>query len=96
VLSRRDRIPVAVAYRVDGEVVEEWPMTQTELHHAEPVYEWFDGWQEDISGVTRYQDLPRRARSYVEAIEKLGGVPVTAVFVGPRREQSLLRRPGED
>jgi adenylosuccinate synthase len=96
VLSRQDRIPVAVAYRIDGEVVEEWPMTQTELHHADPVYEWFDGWQEDISGVTRYEDLPRRARSYVEAIEKLSGVPVTAVFVGPRREQTLLRRSGEE
>jgi adenylosuccinate synthase len=66
-------------------------MTQTEVHHAEPVYEWFDGWREDISGVTCYEDLPRAARTYVEAIEKTAGVPVTAVFVGPGREQTLLR-----
>jgi adenylosuccinate synthase len=91
VLSSVDRIPVATAYRIGGEVTEDWPMTQTELHHAEPVYEWFEGWREDISGVTRYAELPRAARAYVDAIEKLGGVPVIAVFVGPGREQTLVR-----
>jgi adenylosuccinate synthase len=89
VLSAVERIPVATAYRIDGEVTEDWPMTQTELHHAEPVYEWFEGWREDITGVTRIADLPRAARAYLDAIEKLGGVPVTAVFVGPGREQTL-------
>ncbi len=91
VLSRLDRVPVAVAYRIDGEVTEDWPMTQTEVHHAEPVYELFEGWREDISGVTRFEDLPRAARAYVDAVEKLGGVPVTAVGVGPGREQTLVR-----
>ena len=71
-------------------------MTQTEVHHAEPVYEQFEGWREDISGVTRLEDLPRAARVYVDAVEKLGGVPVTAVGVGPGREQTLLRTSGED
>src|SRR5215204_390421 len=91
VLSRLERIPVAVAYRVDGEVTEDWPMTQTEVHHAEPVYEQFEGWREDISGVTRLEDLPRAARVYVDAVEKLGGVPVTAVGVGPGREQTVVQ-----
>jgi adenylosuccinate synthase len=91
VLSRLERVPVAVAYRIDGEVTEDWPMTQTEIHHAEPVYELFEGWREDISGVTRLEDLPRAARTYVDAVEKLGGVPVTAVGVGPGREQTLTR-----
>jgi adenylosuccinate synthase len=86
---------VATAYRIDGEVTEDWPMTQTEVHHAEPVYELFEGWREDISGVTGFDGLPRAARAYVEAIEKLSGVPVTAVFVGPGREQTLLRDPGD-
>jgi adenylosuccinate synthase len=86
---------VAVAFKIDGEVTEEWPMTQTEVYHAEPVYEQFDGWREDISGVTSYSDLPRAARTYVEAVEKLSGVPVTAVFVGPGREQTLTREPGQ-
>jgi adenylosuccinate synthase len=95
VLSAFDQLPVAVAYRVDAEVTDEWPMTQTQVHHAEPVYEQFEGWREDVTGVTRYADLPRAARAYVEAVEKLSGVPVTAVFVGPAREQTLLREPGE-
>ncbi len=95
VLSAFERIPVAVAFKIDGEVTEEWPMTQTEVYHAEPVYEQFDGWREDISGVTSYSDLPRAARTYVEAVEKLSGVPVTAVFVGPGREQTLTREPGQ-
>jgi adenylosuccinate synthase len=95
VLSAFDQLPVAVAYRVDGEVTDEWPLTQTQVHHAEPVYEQFEGWREDVTGVTRYADLPKAARAYVEAVEKLSGVPVTAVFVGPAREQTLLREPGE-
>ena len=69
-------------------------MTQTGLHHAEPVYELFDGWREDISGVTRLADLPRAARAYVDAIEKLGGVAVTAVGVGPGREQTIAQQAG--
>jgi adenylosuccinate synthase len=95
VLSAFDRIPVATAYRVDGEVTEDWPMTQTQVHHAQPVYEQLDGWREDITGVTRYADLPRAARAYVAAMEKLAGVPVTTVSVGPGREQTLSREPGE-
>jgi adenylosuccinate synthase len=95
VLSAFDQLPVAVAYRVDGEVTDEWPMTQTQVHHAEPLYEQFEGWRDDVTGATRYADLPRAARAYVEAVEKLSGVPVTAVFVGPAREQTLLREPGE-
>ncbi len=95
VLSALERIPVATAYRIDGEVTQDWPMTQTEVHHAEPQYEWFEGWREDITGVTRYADLPRHARAYIEVIEKLTEVGVSAVFVGPGREQTLIRDPGE-
>jgi adenylosuccinate synthase len=94
VLSAFERIPVAVAYHIDGELTEDWPMTQTEVHHARPVYEWLDGWQEDITKITRYDDLPLAAKRYVEAVERLGGVPVTAVFVGPGREQTLRRQAG--
>jgi adenylosuccinate synthase len=94
VLSRLERIPVATAYRIDGELTEDWPMTQTGLHHAEPVYELLEGWREDISGVTRLADLPRAARAYVDTVEKLGGVAVTAVGTGPGREQTLTRAGG--
>jgi adenylosuccinate synthase len=93
VLSAFERIPVAVAYRVDGELTEHWPMNQTAVHHAEPVYEYMEGWQTDITAVTSYDDLPKAARAYVDALERLSGVPVTAVFVGPGREQTLVRLP---
>lgn len=94
VLSTFERIPIATAYRVKGEQLLDWPMTQTQVHHVEPEYEWLDGWQEDISGVTDYHKLPSAARRYVEAVEQYGDVPVTAVSVGPGREQTLLREAG--
>src|SRR4029450_13675873 len=89
-----EHVPVAVAYRVDGEVTEDWPMTQTQVHHAEPVYGLFEGWGEDVSGATRLEELRRAARAYVDAVEKLGGVPATAVGVGPGREQTIPQHGG--
>src|SRR5690606_36071800 len=58
VLTGFDRIPVCVGYEVDGERFDEMPMTQTEFHHAKPVYERFPGWTEDISGARELADLP--------------------------------------
>jgi adenylosuccinate synthase len=68
-------------------------MTQTDFHHARPVYEYLDGWGEDISGVTDYAGLPAGARAYITAIEDMIGAPVAAVGVGPRRDQTLQLRP---
>lgn len=65
-------------------------MTQTEFHHAKPVYEHLDGWGEDISGCRRFEDLPKNARAYVEALEELSGAPFWAVGVGPGREQTVI------
>jgi adenylosuccinate synthase len=93
VLSGLDKVPVCVAYDVDGTRCEEVPMTQTEFHHAVPVYEYFDGWMEDISKARSLGDLPPNARSYIEALEQLIGASVCAVGVGPRRDQTLQLRP---
>jgi adenylosuccinate synthase len=93
VLSGLDKVPVCVAYEVDGAWHEELPMTQTEFHHAVPVYEHFDGWMEDISKARSFDDLPRNARNYVKAVEDMIGAPVAAVGVGPRRDQTLQLRP---
>ena len=67
-------------------------MTQTEFHHAVPVYEYFDGWAEDVSKATTFAELPANARSYVSAVEQMIGAPVSAVGVGPRRDQTLQLR----
>jgi adenylosuccinate synthase len=93
VLSGLDRVPVCVAYEVDGKRHDEIPMTQTEFHHAVPVYEYFDGWWEDISKVQTFDELPANARTYITAVEEMIGAPVSAVGVGPRRDQTLQLRP---
>jgi adenylosuccinate synthase len=93
VLSGLDRVPVCVAYDVDGTRHAEMPMTQTEFHHAVPVYEYFDGWREDLSQAREFADLPRNAQAYVLALEEMIGAPVAAVGTGPRRDQTLQLRP---
>jgi len=93
VLSGLPRIPVCVGYRVGDERQDEMPLTQTEFHHAVPVYEYFDGWTEDISSVTSVRELPPAAQRYVTAVEEMSGAPVSAIGVGPGRDQTIRVRP---
>ncbi len=93
VLSGLERIPVCVAYDVDGVRHEEIPMTQTEFHHAKPIYEELPGWQEDITGAKTFDDLPPKAQDYVKALEEMSGAPISAIGVGPGRTQTLQIRP---
>ena len=90
VLSSWDRVPVCVAYDVDGVRHDEMPMTQSEFHHAKPVYEYLDGWGEDISGCRSFADLPKNAQRYVQALEDLSGAKFWGVGVGPGREQTIV------
>jgi adenylosuccinate synthase len=92
VLSSLDKVPVCVAYEVNGQRCDEIPTTQTEFHHARPVLEYLDGWSEDISGAKSFGDLPPNAQRYVQALEDMIGAPVCAVGVGPRRDQTLQIR----
>ncbi|MHB1594363.1 MAG: adenylosuccinate synthase [Streptosporangiaceae bacterium] len=92
VLTGLDRVPVCVAYDVDGKRHDEVPMTQTEFHHATPIYEYLDGWWEDISRARELSDLPANARAYVLALQDMIGAPVAAVGVGPRRDQTVQLR----
>ncbi|NUR89827.1 MAG: adenylosuccinate synthase [Nonomuraea sp.] len=92
VLSGLERIPVCVAYDVDGVRHDEIPMTQTDFHHATPIYEEFPGWQEDITGAKTLDDLPPNAKSYVQALEEMSGAPISAIGVGPGRTQTLVVR----
>jgi adenylosuccinate synthase len=92
VLSSLDKVPVCVAYDVHGKRYDEIPMTQTDFHHATPIYEYLDGWWEDISGARQFSDLPKNAQTYVRAVEDMIGAPVAAVGVGPRRDQTVQLR----
>ena len=93
VLTGWEQIPVCVAYDVDGERCDEMPMTQTAFHHATPIYEYFDGWTEDISAARTFEDLPKNAQLYIRALEEMSGAPFASVGVGPDREQTLELRP---
>ncbi|MGW0807259.1 adenylosuccinate synthase [Nonomuraea sp. NPDC002799] len=93
VLSGLERIPVCVAYDVDGVRHDEIPMTQTDFHHATPIYEEFPGWQEDITGAKSFEDLPPNAQAYVRTLEKMSGAPISAIGVGPGRDQTVVVRP---
>jgi len=94
VLGDWERIPVCVGYEVDGVRHDEMPMTQSEFHHATPVYEFLDGWNEDISGCRGFEDLPKNAQRYVRALEEMSGAPFWAIGVGPGREQTIVLREG--
>ena len=92
VLTGWERIPVCVAYDVEGTRHDEMPMTQTDFHHAKPVYEYLDGWTEDITGARSFEDLPKNAQQYVRAVEELSGAPISAIGVGPGRDETVVVR----
>jgi adenylosuccinate synthase len=89
VLSGWAEIPIVVAYDVNGQRFDTMPMTQTDFHHATPIYEYLEGWKDDISGARVFGDLPKAAQTYVHRLEELIGVRVSAVGVGPKREQTV-------
>ncbi|MET9020781.1 adenylosuccinate synthase [Actinopolymorpha sp. NPDC004070] len=93
VLSGFERVPVCVAYDVDGVRHDEMPMTQTDFHHAQPIFEYLDGWWEDISGCRSFDDLPKAAQAYIRRLEELIGAPVAGIGVGPGRDEVISLRP---
>ncbi|HET7326487.1 MAG TPA: adenylosuccinate synthase [Nocardioidaceae bacterium] len=92
VLTGWEQIPVCVAYDVDGVRHDEIPMTQSEFHHARPIYQMFQGWSEDISKCRAFGDLPAAAQDYLRALESMSGAPFSAVGVGPGRDETIVLR----
>jgi adenylosuccinate synthase len=91
VLTGIKEIPVCVAYEVDGKRTEEIPVSQSDFHHSKPIYEIFPGWDEDITSVKTFEDLPKNAQDYVLALEKLSGTRISAIGVGPDRNATIVR-----
>ncbi|UFS58895.1 adenylosuccinate synthase [Subtercola endophyticus] len=91
VLTGLSAIPVCVAYDVDGVRVDEVPVSQSDFHHAVPIYEEFPGWSEDITGARTFSDLPVNAQNYVLAVEAMSGSRISAIGVGPGREAIVVR-----
>ena len=92
VLTGLEKVPVCVAYEVDGVRFDEIPMTQTDFHHAKPIYEYFNGWNESISDAKTLEELPENARKYVHKLEELSGCRISAIGVGPDRDQTIVVR----
>jgi adenylosuccinate synthase len=92
VLTGWEKIPVCVAYEVDGVRVEELPASQTDFHHAKPIYEYLPGWKENISMAKSVADLPNNAKEYVKFLEKVSGAPISAIGVGPGRDETIVVR----
>ena len=94
VLDGFEQINICTAYRLHGETLDAPPLDVTAWSELEPVYESFPGWQDSSRGATRLEDLPLKARSYIEAMEALCGVPVHIVSTGPdRRENIVIKYP---
>ena len=91
VLTGLEQIPVCVAYEVEGVRVEDVPVSQSDFHHAVPIYQEFPGWTEDLTGVREFGDLPKNAQDYVLAIEAMSGARISAIGVGPGRDAIVVR-----
>jgi adenylosuccinate synthase len=91
VLTGLDEVPVCVAYDVGGVRFDEMPMSQSDFHHAKPIYENLPGWFEDISSVRSFEELPANARAYILRVEELIGARVSAIGVGPGRDEIIER-----
>lgn len=90
VLSQFDTIKICVGYKYKDQIFKQFPPHQTIFHKCEPVYEEMAGWQDDITGIEEYEDLPVAARKYIEEIEKISQVPIAMISLGPKRDQTIL------
>ncbi len=89
VLTGLDTIPICVAYDVLGTRHDEMPVNQSDFHHAVPIYEEMPGWTEDISGCREFEDLPQAAQDYIVRLSELIGARVSAIGVGPGRDETI-------
>ncbi|CAL8901059.1 adenylosuccinate synthetase [Bacillus pumilus] len=92
VLTGIEKLKICVAYKLNGEITEEFPASLKELAKCEPVYEEMPGWTEDITGVKNLSELPENARHYLERISQLTGIPLSIFSVGPDRSQTNVVR----
>ncbi|MFJ5964043.1 adenylosuccinate synthase [Bacillus sp. NPDC093026] len=92
VLTGIETLKICVAYKLNGEITEEFPASLNELAKCEPVFEEMPGWSEDITGVKNLSELPANARHYLERISQLTGIPLSIFSVGPDRSQTNVVR----
>ncbi len=90
VLSGLEEINLCIGYKYENELFTDYPYKESIHYKAEPVYQAFDGWTEDISSVKNFEDLPKNAQTYIKAIEDFIEVPITFISVGPERTENIV------
>ena len=90
VLSGLDEIKLCICYKNGDEVIADYPYQQSILYNAQPVYETFKGWEEDITSIKNFEELPENAKKYINAIEDFIEIPITFISVGPERNQNIV------
>jgi len=90
VLSGLEELQLCIGYKTENKVITDYPYELTTLESAEPVYETFGGWSENISSIKNYDDLPENAKTYLKAIEDFIEVPITFISVGPERTENII------
>lgn len=90
VLTGIPKLKIAVSYKCRGKCIDFVPPELDALEACEPVFEEFPGWEDDISGARRWDDLPANTRKYLKAVEEISGIPVDIVSVGPGREETIV------
>ena len=91
VLSGLNELKVNVAYDINGSEVKDFPRQQRVLHDGKPIYKTLKGWDQDITNITSFEDLPEEAKDYIKFIEDFIKVPITFISVGPERNQNIIR-----
>ena len=90
VLGGLKQLKICTGYKYNGEIVADFPASLKILGSCKPVYDVLPGWQEDISGIRKFKDLPENAKKYLDRIEKLTETPIDIVSVGPGREETII------
>lgn len=90
VLGHFDELQICTAYEIDGQQTTRFPSDSGSLRRAKPIFETLPGWNQDVTGTRKLEDLPDRALEYLQRISQLIGVPVGVVSVGPDREQTIF------
>ena len=91
ILDKLPKIQMCVGYKMDGKIFKGMPASLKGLAAVEPIYEEFEGWQTRTCDIRKYEDLPVQARTYLERLEEVTGIPVGIVSIGPGREQTMLK-----
>ncbi|HAA64257.1 MAG TPA: adenylosuccinate synthase, partial [Thermoanaerobacter sp.] len=91
-LTGLKKIKICTGYKFNGRIITDFPASLEDLAQCEPVYEEFDGWEEDIQGAKTFDDLPYNAQKYIRRIEELIGIKAAIISVGPERNQTIVLR----